>query len=96
MTQPTPAGETPDWAVAGPPTPRPEPSGAYLQLAVGLLLVLVSLVVVGVEAWQILTQPTLSTDGTVVERLGWPLIPGIFGITFLVERWYDQRSTDVR
>ncbi|MEG9225878.1 hypothetical protein [Aeromicrobium sp. Sec7.5] len=55
-----------------------------------------SLVVVAVEAWQILTQPTISTDGTVFERLGWPLIPAVFGAGLLIERWLDQRSIDVR
>lgn len=54
------------------------------------------LAVVAVEAWQILTEPTISTDETVIERLGWPLIPAVFGVGLLVERWLGQRSIDVR
>lgn len=61
-----------------------------------MLLVLASLVVVGGEAWQILTQPAFSTDETVVERLGWPLVPGVIGVGVLLERWLTQRSIDVR
>lgn len=95
----SPSGESPDalpdWAVAIPAERRPERAGGYLQLAFGLLLVAASLAVVGVEAWQILTQPTISTDETVIERLGWPLVPGIFGAGLLLERWYSRGSIDV-
>ncbi len=100
MTSPSsPSGESPDalpdWAVATPAERRPERSGGYLQLAFGLLLVVASVVIVGVEAWEILTQPKISTDETVVERLGWPLLPGIFGVGVLLERWYSRGSIDV-
>jgi len=100
MTSPSsPSGESsdalPDWAVATPVERQPERAGGYLQLAFGLLLVVASVVIVGVEAWEILTQPRISTDETVVERLGWPLLPGIFGAGLLLERWYSRGSIDV-
>ncbi|WP_229054122.1 hypothetical protein [Aeromicrobium sp. Leaf350] len=87
--------DLPEWATAAPDPVHLADAGHGPLVVGGILLLLVSVVLVGVEAWHLLDGIPDAEPETVWERLGWPMVPGVVGLFALLEVWRRNRSIDL-
>lgn len=82
-------------AVATAPAPITGDPVRTVMTVVGVLLVLFSVTLIGLEAWDHATGVSVQFPPSLVDRYGWPLFPAAWGVTILAVQYATRHSIDV-